>query len=114
VPNFYSNSIDFIPVSPSSVEEAESILPELFELYQNYPNPFNPETKISYQIPQRDHVTLKVYDILSNEVSTLVNEEKSAGIYEVIYDASNLSSGIYFYQLIAGKFIATKKMLLLK
>ena len=114
VPNFYSNRIDFIPVFLSSVEEEESILPELFELYQNYPNPFNPETKISYQIPQRGHVTLKVYDILSNEVSTLVNEEKLAGIYEVNYDASNLSSGIYFYRILSGNFIDAKKMLLVK
>ena len=114
VPNFYSNSIDFIPVSPSSVEEEESILPELFELYQNYPNPFNPETKISYQIPQRGHVTLKVYDILSNEVSTLVDEEKSAGIYEVSYDASNLTSGIYFYRISSGSLRDVKKMLLIK
>ena len=114
VPNFYSNSIDFIPVSPSSVEEEESILPELFELYQNYPNPFNPVTKIKYEIFQSANASLKVYDVLGNEIVTLVNEEKPAGKYQIEFDAAEFASGFYFYQLIAGKFTATKKMLLLK
>ena len=77
-------------------ETGDNSIPDEFQLCQNYPNPFNPETKISYQIAQRGQVTLKVYDILSNEVSTLVNEEKSEGIYEVNYDASNLSSGEFY------------------
>ena len=93
-----------------------------FKLNQNYPNPFNPNTKIKYTIPsvtlrqaQSDIlVTLKVYDILGREVATLVNEEKPAGEYEVEFDGSNLPSGIYFYQIRAGSFAETKKMVLLK
>ena len=85
-----------------------------YELYQNYPNPFNPITIISYQLPERSQVILKVFDILGREVATLVNEEKAAGNYEVRFDASNLSSGIYFYSISAGDFHQTKKMILLR
>jgi hypothetical protein len=93
-----------------------------FSLEQNYPNPFNPSTKIKYTIPsvlesgakQSQLVILKVYDVLGNEVATLVNEDKTAGSYEVEFSASGLSSGIYFYKLKAGDFIQTKKMLVLK
>ena len=88
-------------------------LPE-FNLEQNYPNPFNPSTTISYQLPATRYVNLKVFDILGNEIATLINEEKPAGSYEVKFDASKLSSGIYFYTLYAGDFIETRKMLLLK
>ena len=70
-----------------------------FTLEQNYPNPFNPSTVISYQLPVSSDVTLKVYDVLGNEVATLVNEEKSAGSYEVEFSADGLTSGIYFYKL---------------
>lgn len=85
-----------------------------FRLYQNYPNPFNPSTKISWQAPIGGWQTLKVYDILGNEVVKLVDEYRNAGRYEVNFDASKLSSGIYFYRLQTGSFIETKKMLLLK
>ncbi|MBK7377929.1 MAG: T9SS type A sorting domain-containing protein [Ignavibacteriales bacterium] len=85
-----------------------------FTLSQNYPNPFNPSTKISWQSPVGSWQTLKVYDILGNEVATLVNEEKPAGTYEVEFNVSQLSSGIYFYKLQAGDFIATKKMIVIK
>jgi hypothetical protein len=93
-----------------------------FSLEQNYPNPFNPNTTIRYSIPnvianevkQSQLVTLKVYDVLGNEVATLVNEEKQAGSYEAKFDAAGLSSGMYFYKLQAGSFVETKKMLLLK
>ena len=90
--------------------------PEVKDYYlsQNYPNPFNPSTTIKYQIPQRGMVTLRVYDILGMEVTTLVNEEKSAGNYEVTFSARDLSSGIYFYQLRSGSFVETKKMILLR
>jgi len=92
---------------------------ENFNLFQNYPNPFNPSTTIRYEISDQSFVTLKVYDVLGNEIATLVNEEKSAGEYEVIFDSHsgevrNLTSGIYFYQLKAGSFVETKKMILLK
>ncbi len=89
-------------------------IPTKFNLYQNYPNPFNPSTKISWQSPIGGWQTLKIYDVLGNEVTTLVNEYKNAGSYEVNFDASKLSSGIYFYHLRAGSFVETKKMLLLK
>lgn len=85
-----------------------------FTLFQNYPNPFNPSTKISWQSPVSGWQKLKIYDLLGNEVTTLVNEEKPAGRYEVEFDASLLSSGVYFYQIKAGKYLETKKMILLK
>jgi hypothetical protein len=89
-----------------------------FRLGQNYPNPFNPTTVISYQLPISSQVTLKVYDVLGRNVATLVNEKKQAGQYDVAFDAGKLSSGVYFYKLIAsgaaGDFIQTKKMLLVK
>jgi hypothetical protein len=90
-----------------------------FELFQNYPNPFNPITKIKYSIPsnlkgQTSKVVLKIFDILGNEISTLVNEDKSPGYYEVEWVAESLPSGIYFYRLTASDFISTKKMIVLK
>ncbi|MBZ0181452.1 MAG: T9SS type A sorting domain-containing protein [Melioribacteraceae bacterium] len=92
-----------------------------FVLEQNYPNPFNPSTNIEYSVPKVGtihelslHVTLRVYDILGNEVAELVNEVKDAGKYKINFDASALSSGIYFYQLQAGSIIQTKKLILLK
>jgi len=87
-----------------------------FTLEQNYPNPFNPGTIIKYQIPELSHVSLKVFDVIGNEVATLVNETKQTGNYKVKFDALNtgLSDGIYFYQLKAGMYIETKKMILLK
>lgn len=88
--------------------------PQTFELNNNYPNPFNPSTKISYSIPKQSRVTLKVYDLIGNEVSTLVSEEMAAGNYEFEFDASKLGSGVYLYKLQAGNFIETKKMILLK
>ncbi len=94
--------------------ENDPVLPEKFELSQNYPNPFNPTTMINFQLSISSYVTLKVYDVLGREVATLVNEEKFPGTYEATFNASNLSSGIYFYTLRAGNFIETKKMLLVK
>jgi hypothetical protein len=95
------------------------LVPETFSLSQNYPNPFNPSTKIKFAIPVQVRnnsrlVTLKVYDVLGNEIATLVNEEKQPGTYEVEFDESELPSGIYFYQLKAGIYIETKKMVLIK
>jgi len=92
-----------------------SDIPEFtYELFDNYPNPFNPTTTIRFMIPELQFTILKVYDVLANEVATLVNEEKQSGSYEVEFTAKDLPSGIYFYQLGAGSFIETKKMLLLK
>lgn len=94
--------------------EDEDQLPTEFALMQNYPNPFNPSTRIKYSVPQSSNVELKVFDILGNEVATLVNEEQSAGNYKVNFDAAGLSSGMYFYKLQTDNFVETKKMLLLK
>ena len=85
-----------------------------YSLEQNYPNPFNPTTTIRFTISDLRFTILKVYDVLGNEVATLVNEEKPAGTYEVEFTAIDLPSGIYFYRLQASNFIKTKKMILLK
>ncbi|MDO8548810.1 MAG: T9SS type A sorting domain-containing protein [Ignavibacteria bacterium] len=108
----------------TGIEDTDASSPKGFSLLQNYPNPFNPTTKINYSIPQTGIVTLKVFDILGNEIATLINEEQSAGEYEVEFSAdggsayggnvSNLSSGIYFYKITAGNYKATMKMILLK
>jgi uncharacterized Ntn-hydrolase superfamily protein len=108
-------------VTPVSVDESP-VSPNSFYLYQNSPNPFNPSTIIKFTIPsiianeskQSQFVTLKVYDVLSGEVATLVSEEKSAGTYEVEFNANNLPSGVYFYKLKAGILVETKKMILIK
>ncbi len=89
-------------------------LPTVFSLSQNYPNPFNPTTVIKYSIPEVTNVKLKVFDMLGREIATLVNREQTAGVYNVEFNASNLSSGVYFYRVTAGSFVATKKLLLLK
>ena len=89
-------------------------IPTSFNLSQNYPNPFNPSTRINYSVPYNSLIKIKLFDILGNEVATLVNEEKPAGNYELLFIATKLSSGIYFYQLKAGDFVETKKMILMK
>ncbi len=94
--------------------EVDLGLPLSFSLEQNYPNPFNPSTSIKYQVSSISNVSLKVYDILGNEIATLVNEIQPAGIYEVNFNASSLPSGVYFYKLQASSFSETKKMLLMK
>ena len=104
----------YIIGEPVDVEKEAEQLPENFSLFQNYPNPFNPTTTIKFTISDLRFTILKVYDVLRNEVATLVNEEKPAGEYEVEFDATGLPSGIYFYQLKAREFIDTKKMILLK
>lgn len=96
-----------------SVEE-EEIMPAEITLEQNYPNPFNPSTRISYQLPARTNVTLKVYNMLGNEIRTLVDKAQSSGSYSVDFNADNLAAGVYFYCLNAGSYSVTKKMMLLK
>lgn len=113
--NYRLKQIDFdgsFEYSPE-VEVVVSAPLEL-TLEQNYPNPFNPSTTIEYQIPEISFVTLKVYDVLGKEIETLVNEEKPAGTYEITWYAEQLPSGVYFYKIQAGEYIATKKMLLIK
>jgi hypothetical protein len=97
----------------TSVEDISEI-PIEYKLNQNYPNPFNPKTLISYKLPEYGNVKLKIFDLLGKEISTLVDEEKPAGFYEVEFYATGLPSGIYFYQLRVGNFSDTKKMILLK
>jgi len=100
--------------NPVSVERIDNLLPSDYQLEQNYPNPFNPSTKIRYSIPEHSSVTLKVFNLLGEEIETLVNAEQSVGIYEATFDASNLSSGIYFYTLQTDNFSSSKKMILIK
>ena len=88
--------------------------PKDFLLKQNYPNPFNPSTSIRYSVPRSTIVVIKVYDILGNEIETLVNEEKPIGIYEITWNAENLPSGVYFYRLQTDNFVEIKKMVLLR
>ena len=92
----------------------ETEIPAEFELYQNYPNPFNPKTKIEFDIPVNGFVNLKIYDVLDNEIKTLINELKPAGGYQIEFDGSSLASGIYFYKLQAGGYSEVKKMCLIK
>ncbi len=100
--------------TPTGVINNKEILPNNFMLSQNYPNPFNPTTTIKYQIPELSFVKIKVYDVLGNEISTLLNEEKHTGTYELTWNAEQLPSGVYFYRLQAGDFVQTRKMVLLK
>lgn len=99
---------------PNGIDVIPGDLPASFALSQNYPNPFNPTTEIKFDIPTRSHTTLKVYNILGREVETLVDEEMSPGHYVSEWDASEYSSGIFFYKLTAGDFVDTKKMVLVK
>jgi hypothetical protein len=99
---------------PTTSVRPNSAAPAAYSLEQNYPNPFNPSTTIKYQVPVSGLVSLKVYNLIGQEVATLVNEFQSASGYETSFDASKLSSGIYFYTLRAGSFVETKKMLLVK
>jgi hypothetical protein len=115
--NAYLKSGDEVVVSDKAIKKliiSGEIVPWIFSLEQNYPNPFNPKTVINYQLPVSGDVVLTVFDILGNKVETLVDEYKPAGKYEVKFQATNLSSGVYFYQLRAGSFVETKKMILLK
>jgi hypothetical protein len=92
----------------------EQQLPQNYSLSNNYPNPFNPSTDFEFRIAEPGFVTIKIYDVLGNEVASLVNEEKPAGSYKISFDASGLSSGVYFYRLTSGSFVETKNMILLR
>jgi len=106
--------VDYLSFTgPTDVEQISG-LPNNFKLSQNYPNPFNPSTKIEYSIPEQSYVELKVYDVLGNEVATLVKEEQPAGTYRADFNGKELSSGLYIAQLTASNFTQTIKMSLLK
>jgi hypothetical protein len=98
----------------TSVGPKNKEIPSTFKLYQNYPNPFNPSTTISYDLPVRSRVKLSIYNILGQEVATLVNAEQEPGRYSVKFDASGLPSGVYFYTLQTPYFTKTNKMVLVK
>ena len=103
-----------VPKITSVQQLAESTIPENYSLSQNYPNPFNPATVISYQLSANSIVSLKVFDIVGREVATLVNDRQEAGTYQTLFNAQGLASGLYFYQLRAGSYTETKKMMLVK
>jgi len=109
--NFWFDKIEL--THPNLVDvELNNLVVTNFMLHQNYPNPFNPTTTLSYQLPKSSNITLKVYDVLGREITTLINEKKAPGNYQVIFNASNLSSGVYFYNLTTEYFASTKKMIL--
>ncbi len=116
----YINGVTYGDTLLTNITKISSEVPLSYSLYQNYPNPFNPSTKIKFQIPLchsgagRNPVKLTVFDILGKEVATLVNESLQPGTYETTFDGSNLTSGVYFYQMISGSYKETKKLLLLK
>jgi hypothetical protein len=114
----YAGTTDGIVYKTTSttvgVAEAIKSIPYAWKLDQNYPNPFNPSTQINYQLSKLSKVSLKVYDLLGREVANLVNENQSAGPHNVKWNASRLATGVYFYRLVAGSFVQTKKMLLMK
>lgn len=95
-------------------ERLDTKIPSNYMLYQNHPNPFNPTTKIEYSVPRYCRVSLKVYDILGREVATLFEGIRQAGSYVVTFDGSDLSSGVYFYQMKSNNFIETRKFILIK
>lgn len=124
-----ADTIEFLITDNKSIYQTKQFIlqysgPTEYKLEQNYPNPFNPATKIRYSIPASpkffpkertlNEVTLKVYDILGNEIVTLVNEQKEPGYYEVDFNASSFASGVYIYRMQSGSFVSTKKMLVLK
>jgi hypothetical protein len=97
-----------------SVPDADGNLPTEYSLAQNYPNPFNPSTTIEYSLPEQTNVTIKIYDVLGNELEVIFSGNKSAGTHRLNWNASNYASGIYFYRMSTGTFNQVKKMLLLK
>ncbi len=109
-------SVNPIPDSDSLFENiaSEKEMPDNYKLFQNYPNPFNPTTVIKYAIPQENHITLKIYNSLGNEVKTLVDKTQSAGYHQVVFNGDNLSSGVYYAQLRADNFEKVIKMILVK
>ncbi len=113
--DLYELSQQFDPnnLAKSLFPNTENQTVDKFYLYTNYPNPFNPSTTIKYQIPDAGFVTLKVYDVLGNEIALLVNEQQQAGRYEINFDASNLSSGVYIYKISVSDFVDSKDVLLM-
>jgi hypothetical protein len=112
--DYYFDNVSLAQVLAKAGEQEIAEQPTTFLLEQNFPNPFNPTTTIRFQVPNDGHVSLKVFDMLGREVATLVNEVRDAGLYEAVFDATNLSSGMYFYKLESGSFVQAKKMIIMK
>lgn len=111
----YSTNQNYFAIRDANTGvEGEDSKPVTYDLLQNYPNPFNPETIIKYQIPERNYVSLKIYNLLGQEIKTLVSEDKPAGHYEVLFNGANLPSGIYIYAIRAGNYSSVKKLMLVK
>jgi hypothetical protein len=108
-PTRFMFTVGFLNIDPISAE-----IPKLFKLYNNYPNPFNPSTKLRFDIPKAGFTKLVVYDLLGRQSAVVLAQELKAGKYEIAFDGSALSSGVYFYKLVSGNFVDTKKMLLVK
>jgi len=108
------NGVYICDYEPTTIKDKPCVISLQFHIYQNYPNPFNPTTTITYALPQDGLTILKVYDALGREVAELVNAFKQTGRYTASFDASRLSSGVYIYKLMSGKYIASKKMMLVK
>jgi hypothetical protein len=102
-----------IAFTPTNIE-SNTNNPVAFALDQNYPNPFNPSTTITYELPKTSDVRMSVFDMLGREVSVLVNERREAGVHDVKFDASGLSSGVYLYRLQAGSFVQTRKLMFVR
>jgi hypothetical protein len=114
VPSQFVEYPDFDPMNVAMSTVAGPGLPHSFALSQNYPNPFNPSTEIAFDLAKNSHVTLTVFNVLGQQVSTLIDRDMEAGSHTIQWDASSVSSGVYFYRIQAGDFNATKKMMLLK
>jgi hypothetical protein len=110
----YNVKITYKLTNVTGISTNKSNVPTSFSLEQNYPNPFNPTTTISFSLPSKSFVSLKVFDITGREVATIVSEEMSSGTYSRLWNAANVSSGIYFYRIQTGSYTQTKKLVLLK
>ena len=112
--NLFLDTICVTSPSTGITQLLSGSVPETYSLSQNYPNPFNPSTKINISIPKQGLVSLKIYDVLGKEIMTLINEQKTAGSYEVDFNGINLASGAYFYRLESSEFVDIKRMILIK
>jgi len=113
IPNFSSNSVDFVPLHPTSVEPVNKFaVPVPFGLHQNYPNPFNPSTTLEFDLPVAGFTVLEIFDVHGRKASRLISDWKGAGVHKVSFDASGLASGVYFFRVTSGDFSACRKMVL--
>ena len=116
---YLKNTLVMLPTGDDVSLTDVTVIPEKFTLHQNYPNPFNPVTTLRYNLPKNGHVNITIYDMLGRKVKTLINQNQDAGYRSVLWNATNdygkpVSAGIYLYQIQAGKYMQTKKMVLLK